>query len=45
LIFAAMAYDWRTRGRVIVALQFLRAPLSTTSWWYAIADFLARFSG
>jgi hypothetical protein len=55
LIVAAMTYDWRTRGRVhpayligggiIVAVQFLRAPLSTTEWWYAIADFLARFSG
>jgi hypothetical protein len=55
LIVAAMAYDWRKRGRVhpayligggiIVAVQFLRAPLSTTQGWYAIADFLARFSG
>ena len=55
LIVAAMSYDWRTRGRVhpayligggiIVAVQFLRAPLSTTPGWYAIADFLARFIG
>jgi hypothetical protein len=55
LIVAAMTYDWRTRGRVhpayligggiIVAVQLLRAPLSTTSWWYAVADLLAHFSG
>ena len=55
LIVAAMTFDWRTRGRVhpayliggglVVAVQFLRAPLSTTQAWYAIADFLARFSG
>ncbi len=55
LIVAAMTYDWRTRGRVhpayligggsIVAVQFLRAPVSTTQWWYAIADSLASFSG
>jgi hypothetical protein len=55
LIVVAMAYDWRTRGRIhpvyligggtIVAVQFLRAPLSTTQWWYSIADFLAHFSG
>jgi hypothetical protein len=55
LIVVAIAYDWRTRGRVhptyligggvIVAVQCLRAPLSTTQWWYAIADFLARFGG
>ncbi len=55
LIVVAMAYDWRTRGRIhpayligggaIVAVQFLRAPLSTTQWWYSIADFFAHFSG
>jgi len=55
LIVAAMTYDWRTRGRVhptyligggiIVAVQLLRAPVSTTQWWYAIADFLVHFSG
>jgi hypothetical protein len=55
LIVVAMTYDWRTRGRIhpayligggiIVAVQFLRAPLSTTRWWYSTADFLARFSG
>jgi hypothetical protein len=55
LIVAAMSYDWRRRGRVhpayligggiILAVQLLRAPLSTTRWWYAIADFLAGFNG
>jgi hypothetical protein len=55
LIVAAMTYDWRTRGRVhpayligggiIVAVQFVRAPLSKTQWWYGVADFLARFGG
>ena len=55
LIVAGAMYDWRTRGRVhpayvvggviIVAFQVLRAPISTTHTWYAIADFLARFSG
>lgn len=54
LILAGMIYDVRTRGRVhpayliggaiIVAVQVLRVPLSTTQGWYAIADFLARFS-
>ena len=55
LILAGMIYDMRTRGRIhpayliggaiIVAVQVLRAPVSTTQWWYAVADFLARFSG
>jgi hypothetical protein len=55
LILAALIYDVRRRGRphpayiiggiIIVAVQFLRVPISTTAWWYAIADFLARFSG
>ncbi len=55
LILVAMAYDWRTRGRVhpayliggaaIVAVQLLRAPVSETQWWYSVADFLAGFSG
>jgi hypothetical protein len=27
----------------MVAVQLLRAPLSTTQWWYAIADVLSRF--
>jgi hypothetical protein len=55
LIVAGVIYDIRTRGRphpayviggaIVVAVQLLRAPLSTTPWWFAIADFLARFSG
>jgi hypothetical protein len=55
LILAGVIYDRRTRGRVhpayvlggviVVALQVLRMPISTTHPWYAIADFLARFSG
>jgi hypothetical protein len=55
LILAGMIYDIRRRGRVhpayviggviVLAVQFLREPVSTTHWWYAIADFLARFGG
>jgi len=55
LILAGLVYDWRTRGRphlayliggaAIVAVQVVRDPISTTEWWYAMADFLARFSG
>jgi hypothetical protein len=55
LIVAGVIYDMRTRGRphpayliggaIVLAVQVLRVPLSTTSWWFAIADFLARFSG
>jgi hypothetical protein len=55
LILSGVIYDVRTRGRphpvyliggaVILAVQILRVPLSTTKWWSAIADFLARFSG
>ena len=55
LILAGVIHDIRTRGRphsayfigslVIVAVQLLRVPVSTTQWWYAIADFLALFSG
>jgi hypothetical protein len=55
LILAGIIHDLRTRGRVhpayilggvvIVALQVLRAPVSTTPTWYAIADFFARFGG
>lgn len=55
LILAGVIYDVRTRGRIhpayaiggviIVAVQFLRVPLSTTQSWYAVADFLARFTG
>jgi len=55
LILAGVIYDMRTRGRphpayliggaVMLAVQVLRVPVSTTPWWYAVADFLARFSG
>jgi hypothetical protein len=55
LILAGMIYDIRRRRRVhpayvaggilLLAVQFLRGPVSTTHWWYAIADFLARFGG
>jgi hypothetical protein len=55
LILAAVIYDVRTRGRphpaylaggaIILIVQFLRGPVSTTAWWYSIADALARFSG
>jgi hypothetical protein len=55
LILAGVIYDVRTRGRphlvyviggvIVVGVQFLRVPLSTTQSWYAIADFLARFTG
>jgi hypothetical protein len=54
LILAAVAYDVRTRGRphtvyvvggaILLAVQFGRGPLSTTEWWYAVADSLARFA-
>lgn len=54
LILAGVIYDIRTRrrphpayligGGIMLAVQVLRGPASTTSWWYAIADFLARFS-
>jgi hypothetical protein len=54
-ILVGVISDWRTRGRphpayviggaILVAVQLLRDPLSTTAWWYACADFLARFSG
>jgi hypothetical protein len=55
LILAGVLYDIRTRGRphptyliggaVILAVQVLRVPVSTTQWWYSAAEFLARFSG
>jgi hypothetical protein len=55
LIAVAMLHDRRTRGRphpayliggaIMLAVQVLRLPLSTTPWWFAVADFLARFSG
>jgi hypothetical protein len=55
LILAAIAYDVRTRGRphpvyviggtIVLGAQVLRGPLSTTAWWYALADSLARLAG
>ena len=55
LIVAAMTYDLRTRGRphmtyviggaIMLGVQLLRVPVSTTGWWYGVADFLVRFSG
>ena len=55
LILAGVIYDMRTRGRphptyliggaIVLAVQVLRIPLSTTPLWYAVAEFLARFSG
>jgi hypothetical protein len=55
VILAAIVYDVRTRGRphpaylvggaIVLAVQILRGPLSTTQWWYAFADVLARLAG
>jgi hypothetical protein len=55
LILVGMIYDVRTRGRIhpsyviggviMVSMHVLRAPVSSTQWWYGVADFLARFSG
>jgi hypothetical protein len=53
-VVIAMIYDWRTRGRphstyvvgavILIAIQLLRVPMSTTHGWYSFADFLARFA-
>ena len=55
LILAAIVYDVRTRGRphpvyviggaIVIAVQILRGPVSTTGWWHAVADYLARLAG
>jgi len=55
LILVGVIHDMRTRGRphpayviggaLMLAVQVLREPASRTQTWYAIADFLARFSG
>jgi len=55
LILVGVMHDVRTRGRphltyvvggaLMLAVQVLREPVSRTHTWYAIADFLARFSG
>ncbi|HEY1225692.1 MAG TPA: hypothetical protein VGF26_00080 [Ramlibacter sp.] len=54
IIVAAMIYDWRTRGRphpayligltLLVAMLFLRIPLSTNPQWLAFADGLVTMS-
>ena len=54
-ILAAIVYDVRTRGRphpvyviggaIVLAVQILRGPLSTSQWWYALANSLARLAG
>jgi hypothetical protein len=53
LIVAGMIYDWRTRGRphpaylwaggVVLAVQVLRIPLSTSAAWGAVAGWLETF--
>jgi hypothetical protein len=55
LLVVAMAYDWRTRGRVhpvyiaagiaLLAMQLGRIPLSTSSAWHAVAGWLVAFAG
>jgi hypothetical protein len=55
LIVAAMIYDWRTRGHVhpvyliggpvLLFLQVIRVPLSTTPAWHAIAAWVAGLAG
>jgi hypothetical protein len=55
LLVAAMIYDWRTRGKVhrvyaigvpaLVILQVIRAPLSTTPAWHAVAGWVAGLGG
>jgi hypothetical protein len=53
-VLIGMIHDWRTRGRphaayvvggvILVAVQMLRVPMSTTQSWYTFANLLARFS-
>jgi hypothetical protein len=55
LIVAAITYDWRTRGRpyrvyliagpVILAVQILCVPLSSTATWMSIARFVESLAG
>lgn len=55
LIVAAIAYDWRKRGRphpaywvaggAWLAIQLLRIPFSKTQAWHACADALLAFAG
>ncbi len=54
LVVAAIAYDWRTRGRphpiylvglaVMLAVQLLHGPVSATPAWRGFADYLAGFA-
>jgi hypothetical protein len=54
-VVIGMIYDWRTRGRphpayvvgglILLAIQLLRVPVSTTHGWDSFADFVARFAG
>jgi hypothetical protein len=53
LIAAALVYDWRKTGKLhpvllwgglaVVALEFLRLPLSATPQWIATAGWFAAF--
>ena len=55
LVVAAMFYDWRTRGRphpvylvglpVLILLQVLPIPISTTSTWMSIAKAIEALAG
>lgn len=55
LIVAAIAYDWKTRGRphpaylwgfgAVLAVHLSRPMLSRTEAWQGFADFLATFNG
>lgn len=54
LVVVAIVRDWRARGRphpaylvgasYIIAMQVLRIPLSTTTFWYSTTDWLVRFT-
>ena len=55
LIAAAIAYDWRTRGRphavyviggaILVAMKVLQVPVSKTDAWHSVAGWLAGLLG
>jgi hypothetical protein len=55
LIVAAMVHDWRTRGRphrvyvigggILLAVQLLSVPISTTPAWMTIAKFVESLAG
>lgn len=54
LVVAGIAYDWKSRGRphpawliggaIILAVQFARVPLSTSSVWQSFAEMLDVFA-